>query len=93
MKLTKQDIMTLKDWGENDEDITQIEEATSKTKFTLHDRVTGISEKIGIRKAIEILGRETFLSGIDRSAFHFTSYREDDTGRYGISFDSSRLFA
>jgi hypothetical protein len=41
-------------------------------------------------KAIEMLGEETFLSGISRSAFHYTSVRENNF--VSIYFDSSKLF-
>ena len=39
-----------------------------------------------MKKAIEILGRKEFLSGLARSTFHWDSQRGD------VSFDSSKLF-
>ena len=41
---------------------------------------------------IEILGREAYLSGTSRSAFHWSCVRETDKIGVLIYFDSSRLF-
>jgi hypothetical protein len=92
MKLTKRDKEILRtEYYEDDESIEQIERATSKTVFTLYDHINE-PIRIGIRKVIELLGREEFLSGMDRSAFHWDSYRVTADGKYGIGFDSSALF-
>lgn len=85
MKLTKQDKELLTNWGYPKEDFEQIEEATRKTVYEMND------EKISTNTVIEVLGRETYLSGISRSAFHWSSYRENENGQ-GVHFDSSRLF-
>ena len=93
MKLTKRDKEILRTkYYEDDESIEQIERATSKTVFILCDESQKAIKKIGIRKVIELLGREEFLSGIDRSAFYWTSYRVTADEKYGIYFDSSALF-
>ena len=92
MKLTKKDRIFLRSIGEKDEYFPQIEEAISKSTYTLYDFETDEIVKIGVKKAIEILGKEIFLTGIDRSAFHLTSYRESPSGHYGVSFNSSILF-
>ena len=42
-------------------------------------------------EAVIILGREEFLSGISRSAIHYTASRESK-GHSIVSFDSSKLF-
>lgn len=90
MKLTKKEIEILYGYGYPDEDIPQIEEAISKTKYYDCDNL-GHEKRISIKKAKELLGIESFLSGIARSAFHFTSFREyNDT--HGIFFDSYNLF-
>ncbi len=85
MKLTENDKVLLRSWNFSESDIAQIEEATGKTVYTLDGR------RISAKRAIELLGREAYLSGISRSAFHFSSVRLTCEGDE-IFFDSSRLF-
>lgn len=87
MKLTSNDKGMLRKWGFSDQDFAQIEEALqkSKTKYKLG------SDPISREEAIVLLGRDVFLSGISRSAFHFTAARETADGKV-VYFDSSRLF-
>ncbi len=86
MKLTNEMKEILLNWGYLQEDLEQIERATDKTIYTYKNK------RIGQQEAINLLGIEAFLSGISRSAFHFTASREvGKTGKF-ISFDSSRLF-
>ena len=93
MKLTKRDKEFLRtEYYEDDKSIEQIERAISKTVFILCDQNQKALKKIGIRKVIELLGREEFLSGMDRSAFHWSSYRVAADEKYGIYFDSSASF-
>lgn len=93
MKLTDSDVAFLKSIGETDpEDIAQVEKATTKTRYTLYDKSNGSTKQIGLHQAIELLGREAFLSGLDRSAFHWDSIRESADGRYTVGFDSRALF-
>lgn len=81
-----------------DGDLPQIEEAADVTKYKLvkyaKDNYTGDCEKkvISRKVAICLLGRETWLSGLVRSAFHWTSTRTLGDGRRCIMFDSSKLF-
>ena len=97
LKLSEEDIAKLKSWGESDKDIPQIEEALNITKFTVSDVIDGqvdmnAEKEITAQEARDILGDERFLSGLDRSAFHWNSgrYNADET-KY-VSFDSSALF-
>lgn len=85
MELTKQDRRTLKDWGYNPKDINQIEIATSLTKYEYKGKL------ICDEKAAKLLGREEYLSGISRSAFHWSASRDTPDGET-VSFDSSALF-
>lgn len=85
MKLTNNDKELLKEWGYQDNDINQIEEATRKTVYEVE------GEKISAKKALEELGREEYLSGISRSAFHWSSARISKNEKT-IFFDSSKLF-
>jgi len=87
MKLTEKDKDLLSSWGYTERDFPQIEEATysTKTKYELEGK------PIDREEAIRLLGRLTYLSGISRSAFHWSAARETDDGRV-VLFDSSRLF-
>lgn len=85
MRLTQNDKECLREWGYPECDLLQIEEATQKTIYTCNDK------RLSARQAIELLGRETYLSGISRSAFHWSCVRETESDDR-IYFDSSRLF-
>lgn len=87
MKLTKGDKEYLKSLGFLDEDMNQIERATTKTVYMLNDK-----EKINCMKAVDLLGRKNFLSAIGRSAFHWNTSKETEDRKNTISFDSSKLF-
>lgn len=87
MKLTNEDRAMLLDWGYPEEDFAQIEEAFKKSKTTYELGDTSISRE----DAIAALGRRDYLSGIARSAFHFTAARETADGKF-VYFDSSKLF-
>lgn len=91
--LTQEDKALLKGYGYLDEDFPQIKKAYSRTTFILceNTKVSGIETEINGMKVIELLGRENFLSGLARSAFHWSAYR-NITENSGIYFDSSKLF-
>lgn len=109
MKLTENDKKQLKENGYIESDFPQIERAMQKSKTTYKavHMGTGEKETISREKAIEILGRETWLSGISRSAFHWSATRDNMRGYskpksadYVVTqmptqivyFDSSNLF-
>ena len=85
MKLTSEDKKLLKSWGHKSSDFKQIEEATNKTEYELGDN------RISLTEVLEVLGRETYLSGISRSAFHRSACRENEKGQT-VYFNSSKLF-
>jgi hypothetical protein len=85
MKLTSEDKILLKKWGYRDKDMNQIEKATTKTEYEFNN------ERISLTEVLEILDRETYLSGISRSAFHWSACRENEKGQT-VYFDSSKLF-
>ena len=89
VKLSKQDKILLQRWGHSDTDYEQIEEAL-KSRCTKY-RVCG--ESISRSEAIKLLGWKVFLSGISRSAFHFTAARPTNDGKTIVHFDSSNMFA
>ena len=92
MKLTNEDKELLQSWGHTDEDLKQIERATTKTIYQLARTSFNTGEnKISADEVIGILGRKEYLSGISRSAFHWSACRQNDKGQT-IFFDSSKLF-
>ena len=90
MKLTTTDKKMLLEWGHPESDFRQIEEAfkKSKTKYELGGK------PISREEAICLLGQRQYLSGIARSAFHYTAAREVPMSTTGeiVYFDSSNLF-
>lgn len=87
MKLTNQDKEQLKNWGYTDKDLKQISAAIGCTVYTFK------GERITADKAVDLLGRKNFLSGIGRSAFHFTTAKEVEDGSHAVvHFDSYKLF-
>lgn len=85
MKLNEEDKALLKEWGHTEKDFRQIEEAIRRSTYKLG------SQKISQGKALTLLGRRSFLSGISRSAFHWSAAREVAPGEI-VYFNSSRLF-
>ena len=79
-KLTRKDMAVLRSWGHDRKEYKQIEVCANICIYTDNNEHT-----MSYKDAIEILGREQFLSGISRAAFHWTSYREDHAS--GVYFD------
>ena len=71
MKLKKKDKEILKSMGYLDWDIQQIEAASNYTSYKVSETDKTISEE----EALELLERKAFLSGMARSTFSATSYR------------------
>ena len=92
MKLNEKEKRILKSWGYMEEDFPQIEEAAKKTTYTLYNELNGRKKRIGIKEAIELLGIEDFLSGLSRSAFHWSACRQIGDSSQSVGFDSSKLF-
>lgn len=67
MKLNKDELKILNDWGCTPQDIEQIKRL--HYKFTLYYK-NGNSSKISMESAKEKANTEHFLAGIERSAFH-----------------------
>lgn len=89
--LSEQDGKNLLKWGYNNADIIQIDEAITNTIFTLTDEKINCQKRIGWQKARTLLGDTVFLSGIARSAYHWTAERVTNDNKI-VNFDSSRLF-
>ena len=84
MKLTAADKELLIKWG-YEKDIPQIERACGKTTYIMN------GQRIAFKSLLEIMDRETWLSGIARSAFHYSALRQTKKGE-NVYFDSSRFF-
>ncbi len=85
MKLKPQHIKYLRKMGYLKRDMHQIEVATSLTRYEYKGKL------ICDEEALDLLGTEEYLSGIARSAFHWTCVRETPSGEK-IYFDTSALF-
>lgn len=80
MKLTKADLdYLINTLGETDVDQVARAADLKHTSYTLMCGEQPIM-KIGRDEAIAILGRNGWLSGLDRSAFHRTASRSDNNG-------------
>ena len=84
MRLTDSDKEYLKAWGYLEQDMKQIEEAMRKTVYK-------INQETDFRRE-GLLGREAYLSGLSRSAFHWSASRDIGDSGNTVSFDSSSLF-
>lgn len=85
--LTVADKELLRSWDHPESDFQQIEQAMQKSKTTY--KMDG--KRITRDEAQTLLGRREWLSGIARSAFHFTAARKTADGKV-VLFDSSKLF-
>lgn len=91
--LTEEDKKELLSYGfYTEKDLPQIEEAANRSTYIVRDKDGNDLRIVNVWETIEALGRKTFLSGIGRSAFHFTSSRENPATGVEIYFDSSVLF-
>lgn len=92
MKLTEKDKKYLQDLGHTPSDFSQIEAAARYTTYERKGKEPGaVYVSISQDEAVQLLGRDRFLSGLSRSAFHASAVRETDSGEC-IYFDSSKLF-
>ena len=87
MQLTEEDKRLLRKIGYRKKDFPQIEKAM-QTKYTKYDYR---HKRISRAKAIELLGREKFIYGLSRSAFHWSACQITSEGEE-VGFDSCRLF-
>lgn len=84
MQLTEKDKALFLSKGYTESDLPQLQDAANEVRLTL---INGDDEqRTTKREAIRILGRETFLSGIGRSAFHASCIRDSSDGQ-SVYFD------
>ena len=88
--LTDEDKRTLRKFGYPKSDFKQIEEAANRSTYSIESDTK--PKTINVWEAIDLLGREKFLSGIGRSAFHWDCRRENPDTGVSVDFDSSVLF-
>lgn len=93
MKLTKKDKEYLLSIGHAESDFEQIENVAKYTKYDMFTKEDeSIVTRITQKKAIEILGRNIYLSGLGRTAFHYSAVRYNDEGTIYVVFDGSKFF-
>ena len=93
MKLTNKDKKYLFSIGYTENDFEQIGNIAKYTKYEMFTKEDeGIVTTITQKKAIELLGRNIFLSGLGRTAFHCSAVRYNDEGTIYVVFDSSKFF-
>lgn len=92
--ITDKDRQYLFEHGYTSSDIGQLEEAAriKNTKYYFTNPITNTKTKISRKEALRILGRKAWLSGLGRSAFHYTSVREGVYKKGNVYFDSFDLF-
>ena len=88
--LTETHKTILKEYGATEEDFPQIEEGANRGTFVL-DETLPEARAINAWEALELLGEETFLSGLDRSTGHLTCSRYTPDDKHEVSFDMSAL--
>ena len=95
MKLTEKDKEDLLAMDVPPEDFRQIADAAQLkyTKYSLYAKGSERGKRISRDDAIRLLGRKEWLSGLSRSAFHFTACRDTLDGASFVLFDSHKLFA
>ncbi len=84
MQLTEKDKALFLSKGYTESDLSQLQDAVNEVRLTLIN--CDDEQRITKREAIRILGRETFLSGIGRSAFHASCIRDSSDGQ-SVYFD------
>jgi hypothetical protein len=84
--LTAEDKKILLSVGYLNEDMEQIEIEANVCQYTRHKK--GLDYEIERDEAIEALGRENWLYGIGRTAFHWDTIRDCKHGKDTISFES-----
>jgi hypothetical protein len=93
MKLTNKDKKYLLSIGYAENDFEQIGNIAKYTKYEMFTKEDeSIVTRITQKKAIELLGRNTFLSGLGRTAFHRSAVRYNDDDNICVMFDSDKFF-
>ena len=93
MKLTNKDKKYLITIGYNTEDFSVIEETTKHIKYELlpNGNKSKYAFRLNQKEVIEILGRDTFISGLGRATFHWSAVRYTETQQGTISIYFKRI--
>ena len=92
MKLTKADKEFLKrNFWEKDDAIDHIERALDYTDYEIQVNGGGW-KKSNAKEVIELIGRERWLSGLDRCAFHMAACNNNEDNTVLAFFDATRFF-
>lgn len=81
MELTEKDKQTLSRYGYTGGDMPQIQSAAARCRYEDRD-----GNRLTAEETIKRIGREMWLSGLGRAAFHWTCERD------GVHFDCSVIF-
>jgi hypothetical protein len=94
-KLSEEDKADLLNMHVPSSDFTQIQEVASVkyTSYLLYDNNEARGKRISRDEAIRLLGRKVWLSGLARSAFHFSAVRTIEGSEAFVYFNSRRYFA
>lgn len=93
MKLTNKDKKYLLSIGYTENDFEQIGNIAKYTKYEMFTKEDeSIVTRITQRECIKLLGRNTFLSGLGRTAFHQSAVRFNNDDTICVLFDSSKIF-
>ena len=93
MKLTNKDKKYLLSIGYTENDFEQISNIAKYTKYEMFTKEDeSIVTRITQRECIKLLGRNTFLSGLGRTAFHRSAVRYNDEGTIYVGFDCNNFF-
>lgn len=92
--LTKEDKDFLRQKGYSIKDVAEIDYAASRSRYFRVVETQGetLDVPISAQQAVDILGKELWLSGISRSTFHWTCSRISSDGTT-VRFDSSSAFS
>lgn len=93
MKLTNKDKKYLLSIGHIEEDLGQIADAITYTRYESFETTNeSVVTRLNQKQVIKLLGREKFLSGMSRSAFHYSAVQFTDDDKICVMFDSSKFF-
>lgn len=95
MKLSEEDKTDLLNMDVPFSDFAQIQEVASVkyTSYLLYENSEAKGKRISRDEAIRLLGRRVWLSGLSRSAFHFTAVRTIEGSEAFVYFNSRRYFS
>ena len=93
MKLTNKDKKYLLSIGYTESDFEQIGNIAKYTKYEMFTKEDeSIVTTITQRECIKLLGRNTFLSGLGRTAFHRSAVRFNDDDTIYVIFEDKKYF-